>query len=298
VLFAVGNRPGVRCESGWLVMDLSPFVVAALLVAFLLGWGLRDTCANGGAGVVIRLTTPFRPGDWIESGHAPGHVGRVSAIGWLTTTLVEADASTLIMPNSLLLRAWIRRCTEPPGGPLRRAVANAPGTAAPPRQESLAAVLGRVNLLASLNSAELETLAASAAEHSFAAGAAVIRQGDPGTSMYVIETGRVAVTAALGAGEPTTLAVLGPGDFFGEMSLLTGAARSATVTALDETRLIVIDKEGLGPMIKARPELAERLGAALADREAGRLEAVVQGGPAAPPPKQDLLQRIIDFLAS
>jgi small-conductance mechanosensitive channel/CRP-like cAMP-binding protein len=169
---------------------------------------------------------------------------------------------------------------------------------APAREERLAGVLCRVDLLASLDTGELRTLAAGAAEQSFAAGEAVIRQGDPGTSMYVIEAGRVAVTAVLGSGGPTTLAELGSGDFFGEMSLLTGAARSATVTALDETRLIVIDKEGLRPMVESRPELAERLGAALADREAGRLEAVVQGGPAAPPPKQDLLQRIIDFLAS
>jgi small-conductance mechanosensitive channel/CRP-like cAMP-binding protein len=168
----------------------------------------------------------------------------------------------------------------------------------PAREERLAATLGRIDLLASLDAAELRGLAAGAAEQSFAAGEVVIRQGDPGTSMYVIETGRVAVTAALGSGVPTTLAELGPGDFFGEMSLLTGAARSATVTALHESRLIVIDKEGLRPMVEARPELAERLGAALADREAGRLEAVLQGAPPAPPPKQDLLQRIIDFLAS
>jgi small-conductance mechanosensitive channel/CRP-like cAMP-binding protein len=180
---------------------------------------------------------------------------------------------------------------------LTRQPAAAPESASA-REERLAGVLGRVDLFASLDAAEMKTLAAGAAEQSFAVGEAVIRQGDPGTSMYVIEAGRVAVTATLGSGPPTTLAELGPGDFFGEMSLLTGAARSATVTALDETRLIVIDKEGLRPMVEARPELAERLGAALADREAGRLEAVLLGGPVVPPPKQDLLQRIIDFLAS
>lgn len=298
MLVSVGKRPLVRYRSIWLSMDLSPSVVVVLLVAFLLGCGLQDMVANCAAGFVIRLTAPFQEGDWIESGHAPDLVGRVSTIGWLATTLIGPDASTLVIPNAPLVRGSIRRCTEPPGRPLRGAVVGSPGTVGPPRQEPLAAALGRVDLLASLNSAELQALAAGAAERSFAAGATVIRQGDPGTSMFIIEAGRVAVTAALGAGGPTTLAELGPGEFFGEMSLLTGAARSATVTAIDETRLIVIDKECLRPMVEGRPELAERLGTALADREAGRLEAVLQGGPAGPPPKQDLLQRIIDFLAS
>lgn len=279
-------------------MDLSASFLAALLLTVLLGCALHDMAAHCGAGLLIRLTAPFQLGDWIESGHAPNQVGRVSTIGWWATTLVMPDTSTLMIPNRLLLRASIRRCKEPPGRPLRPAVASPPGAMTSPPQEPLVAALGRVNLLASLNSAELRTLADEAVEQSFAAGEVVIRQGDPGASMYVIEAGRVAVTASLGSGPPTTLAELGPGDFFGEMSLLTGAARSATVTALDEMRLIVIDKEGLRPLVEARPELAERLGAALADREAGRLEAVLLGGAVVPPPQQDLLQRIIDFLAS
>jgi CRP-like cAMP-binding protein len=145
---------------------------------------------------------------------------------------------------------------------------------------------------------ELRSLAAAAVEQVFAAGETVIRQGDPGTSMYVIEAGRVKVTAVLASGPATPLAELGPGDFFGEMSLVTGAARSATVTALVETRLIAIDVDALRPVVELRPEIAERLGAALADRESGRLEAVLEGGPQPPPVKPDLLQRIIDFLAS
>jgi small-conductance mechanosensitive channel len=164
--------------------------------------------------------------------------------------------------------------------------------------ERLAGVLGRVPLFASLDGVELRSLAGAAAEQAFAAGETVIRQGDPGTSMYVIETGRVAVTAALAATPATRLAELGPGDFFGEMSLVTGAARSATVTALVETRLLAIDAEALRPVVEMRPEIAEQLGEALAARESGRLEAVLEGGASPPPPKPDLLRRIIDFLAS
>jgi small-conductance mechanosensitive channel/CRP-like cAMP-binding protein len=166
------------------------------------------------------------------------------------------------------------------------------------RADRLAGVLGRVPLFASLDGVELRSLAAAAVEQVFATGETVIRQGDPGTSMYVIEAGRVKVTAVLASGPATPLAELGPGDFFGEMSLVTGAARSATVTALVETRLIAIDVDALRPVVELRPEIAERLGAALADRESGRLEAVLEGGPQPPPVKPDLLQRIIDFLAS
>jgi CRP-like cAMP-binding protein len=83
---------------------------------------------------------------------------------------------------------------------------------------------------------------------------------------------------------------------FGEMSLLTGAARSATVTMLDEGRLLVIDKAMLQPFLQEEPSLAERFGEVLTRRETERLQAaasVVREAASSP----DLLRKILDFFA-
>jgi CRP-like cAMP-binding protein len=59
---------------------------------------------------------------------------------------------------------------------------------------------------------------------------------------------------------------LGPGDFFGEMALLTGAPRGATVTAEEDTEILLVARPDLAPLLQANPELPERLGAVLARR--------------------------------
>jgi CRP-like cAMP-binding protein len=138
-------------------------------------------------------------------------------------------------------------------------------------------------------------LAASAREQAFAADEPIIRQGDPGTSMFVIEQGRVAVSVADAGGGTSHLAELGPGEFFGEMSLLTGEPRSATVTALVETRLLTIDKDAFRPCLQAEPRLAETLERFLVGRRAAQATAISRDP--APAQEHDLLRRIREFFA-
>lgn len=76
----------------------------------------------------------------------------------------------------------------------------------------------------------------------FPAGARIFAEGEPGDCAYSIEEGRVEVST-LRKGEPLVLAELGPGDIFGEMALIDNKVRSASVTALTETRLLVIQRE-------------------------------------------------------
>ncbi|MEI7781302.1 MAG: mechanosensitive ion channel family protein, partial [Planctomycetota bacterium] len=116
---------------------------------------------------------------------------------------------------------------------------------APPLPESTAAACDRrvrcleaIGLLGMLAPDQLRWLAEENVDRVYAAGEQVIRQGDPGGSLFVIMTGRVEVTAADGGGPPVKLALLGAGDYFGEMSLMTGAPRVATITAVEETRLL------------------------------------------------------------
>jgi len=157
------------------------------------------------------------------------------------------------------------------------------------------ATLRRVGLLAALDDVSRRRLASVAREQTFAAGESIIRQGEAGSSLFVIEEGRVAVSVLDGGGTAAPLAELGPGDFFGEMSLLTGEPRSATVTAVVETRIVSIDKEAFRPCLAAEPRLAESLERFLAGRRRERSTAIARD--ASQPPEQDLLQRIKEFFS-
>ncbi|HEY5997068.1 MAG TPA: cyclic nucleotide-binding domain-containing protein [Candidatus Deferrimicrobiaceae bacterium] len=92
----------------------------------------------------------------------------------------------------------------------------------------------------------------------YAAGEAVIRQGDPGDCMYVIQSGQVEVVREADRHE-FRLAVLSPGDFFGEMALFERDRRSATVRALGEVRVLTIDQGMFLRKIRDDPSLAFRI---------------------------------------
>jgi len=91
-------------------------------------------------------------------------------------------------------------------------------------------------------------------------GVAVVRSGDAGASMFVVAAGVLEVLVAAPAGsEARRSGLLGPGDMFGEMSLLTGAVRSATVRTLCPTVLYEIPHAALAPLMQQRPTLADAM---------------------------------------
>jgi small-conductance mechanosensitive channel/CRP-like cAMP-binding protein len=160
------------------------------------------------------------------------------------------------------------------------------------------ACLERIGLLESLGPDHIRRLAETQADRVYATGEQVVRQGAAGDSMFVIMSGRVEVTVRAEGGAATQLAVLGPGDYFGELSLMTGAPRSATVTALEETRLLELGKAAFREVLSVRPELVESLGGALRRRLAEREQAVAQQADRAAPETQDMFQKIRDFFAT
>jgi len=87
-----------------------------------------------------------------------------------------------------------------------------------------------------------------------APGTVIFRQGDPGDKFYLIRTGRVRVFRE-DASRETELAVLQAGDDFGEMALFMDEPRSATVAALEETRLMVLSKEQFQSILKGFPNV-------------------------------------------
>ncbi len=87
-------------------------------------------------------------------------------------------------------------------------------------------------------------------------GTPVVYKGDPSGAMYLIASGRVKVHQATAGGDEVILNVLGPGDFFGEMSLLDGLPRSADISTLEDTELLLLEGEALRDTIQAQPAVA------------------------------------------
>jgi CRP-like cAMP-binding protein len=96
-------------------------------------------------------------------------------------------------------------------------------------------------------------------------GTTVFRQGDPGGSMYVIRTGKVRVLKE-SHGRKRVVTTLGPGDFFGEMAVVTGQPRSATAEVVEEAELLKVPADKLQEMVSGAGEIAIRLIRHLAER--------------------------------
>ena len=101
--------------------------------------------------------------------------------------------------------------------------------------------LERVELFSHLPTEDLKTVAALAVRRRVPKGQTIVSQGEMGIAFYVIERGGAEITATQEGGEER-LAAIGPGAFFGEMALFENQVRSATVTALEDTDLVVITK--------------------------------------------------------
>ena len=87
-------------------------------------------------------------------------------------------------------------------------------------------------------------------------GEVIFREGEPGDSFYIISSGRVRVYRKKGTGLERDLSIMGPGESFGEMSLITGEPRSANVEALEDTLLLILPKEHFDRILKEYPSIS------------------------------------------
>lgn len=106
-------------------------------------------------------------------------------------------------------------------------------------------------------------------------GSVVLNEGDPGTSMFVIASGGVKVYTRSNKG-PVYLAQLGEGDFFGEVSVLTGKPRTATITAAQRTELLRLDKEKLDGVLARFPGIRKVLDDFYKKRAEHTVEAMIE----------------------
>jgi CRP-like cAMP-binding protein len=116
--------------------------------------------------------------------------------------------------------------------------------------------LAKVGLFANLEPKYIRGIAQICTERTFNEGEVLMRQGDDGIGLYIILSGKVKVEKADQHGKQVELASNGPGDIMGEFSVLDGAKRTATVTAVETTNCLVLASWEFNSFLKAHPEVA------------------------------------------
>jgi CRP/FNR family transcriptional regulator len=126
--------------------------------------------------------------------------------------------------------------------------------------------LARLPLFAALDDEAADALAAAMTSRTVDRGHVVFREGDTGDRLFVVIDGKVKISRAAADGRENLLAVLGPGEMFGELSLFDPGPRTATATTITDSRLASLDHDDLRPLLLDRPGVAVHLLQALAKR--------------------------------
>ncbi len=171
--------------------------------------------------------------------------------------------------GSLLNRIWYAVTREGHGFPYphQEVIAKHPREPFVVGDERLLDAFRRTEIFRSLSEEEARQLVKRVHVRVFAPGEVVVRQMEEGDSLFIVMLGDLEVSIDGGR-----VGALSAGTIFGEMSLLTGEKRKATVTALTEVHLVEISKEDISPVIKANPDLLDKLSAILAQREEMNVE--------------------------
>ena len=144
-------------------------------------------------------------------------------------------------------------------------------------ERELMADLRQVDWLRGLNDDELRMLVPSVAVRQFGAGELLIRAGEQGASMFIFRSGTAEVFAHTADGQTRHLATYTRGDVTGEMALMTGDPRTASVRAITDVEVIEMDREGFTRLFKEHPDAAAGIGDIIALRNKDRLEKLSAG---------------------
>ncbi len=283
------------------------------VAAAVLGFALQETLGNIFSGLSLSIGRPFEPGDWIRSGQ---HVGQVKGIAWRATTITTRANERLEIPNSVIAKDVLYNYATgavreeiaiglsygvPPNHvrevvltllrdvpqvkipfPTRTVHVRDAGRDEDERADAqfeheLMGDLRQVDFLRGLNDDELRMLVPSVAVRQFGAGELLMRAGEQGESMFIIRSGTAEVFAHTADGQTRHLANYVRGDFTGEMALMTGEPRTASVRAITDVEVIEMDREGFTQLFKEHPDAAAGIGDIIALRNKDRLEKLSAG---------------------
>ena len=135
-----------------------------------------------------------------------------------------------------------------------------------PARGEIATLLARVPLFNQLSPEELDPVASVAVPRSFPKGVRVLREGDATDACYIVRSGDLRVTREHPDGRAIALATLGPGDIFGELAMLDGGTRSASVETLSESELLALPASDMRRVVAEHGEIAAKLIVALTRR--------------------------------
>jgi hypothetical protein len=202
---------------------------------------------------------------WGVDQSAYGPVELPTLISWIKDARVEAD--TWVFQERDI--SWRHAGDIPELQMFFRKKSGAP-TAAP--GSISAGALRRVKILASLTDPQLERLAQLMELQRIKQWTVIVKQGDPGDAMYLILEGELRARLMAG-GKETTLSTLGPGDFFGDMSLFDQGPRSADVVANMDSTVLKITASAFENLAKEAPDLAAPFLMSTAKTLAARIRA-------------------------
>ena len=136
------------------------------------------------------------------------------------------------------------------------------------RRERIEGLLRRVSIFEPLQDREIQAIASSGRIWHFGRGEHIVKQGEAGSSLFLVLGGSAAVDIKVPGDERVvTVAHLNTGDFFGEKSLLTGESRSASVVAETDLEVVEVDKANIVPILENNPGIMEDLSKRLAERQ-------------------------------
>ncbi len=164
-------------------------------------------------------------------------------------------------------------------------------------------ILRRVEIFAAFGDEEVAAIAAQARRHDVNTGATIVQQGEPGDSLYFVLEGLLDVLIEQPGKAPLRVNRLAQGQYFGEMSLLTGDPRSATVCAATSAIVYEVAKSVLEPILAMRPEVAHELAHTVAGRQMQNQSTLAQDRQADAKVSQQtfaaqLLGKIRDFFST
>lgn len=127
-------------------------------------------------------------------------------------------------------------------------------------------LLRSISLFSELSEDEVNSIHGVARARSYKAKEMVVQQTDPGGDMFVIVSGHLKVVSSDPEGRDTALGIMAPGEIFGEVSLLDGSPRSATIIALEPCELLIIERSAFLRLLETMPSISIKLLGVLAQR--------------------------------
>lgn len=358
-------------------LDLSSIVTTSAILTAVIAFAMQDTLGNVLAGVAVQLDHSVRIGDWIRVDNVSG---RVRDIRWRSTLIETRNWETVVIPNSLLMKARVEILGQREGAPLQwrrmldfmvdpsvppaRVIAivedemrelSIPNVARTPApscvlkrfeegnllyqlrylltdllEDDLTDSMVRVHLFASLQRAGIRVAEPQRTVHAvardqahaetvrrreltrrlqalssvppfaalseddkadiaerlqyapFARGDVITKQGNKAEWLYILAFGEAEVLYEPPGRAPQPIGTLRAGEFFGEMALLTGDARAATVLAKTDVECYRLDRASFQELLAGKPQIAEEIGRVMGGRR-GDLDSARQAFTGVPP---------------